>query len=211
MAAWRIGLVDSCGWHPGAAAAMRFTGGTSSPCEPVDDPTGHGTRIARVLTADRADVHLLLAQVFDRSARTSAEVVARAVDWCVAQEADLIHLSLGLTADRPVLAASISRALEAGVLVVASVPARGEVPYPAAYAGVIRATGDARCTPGQWSALDEATFGGTVTVPGGAGASVGAAHVTRELTLATGPCDWVTALATLTARARWRGPESRTG
>ena len=207
---WRIGLVDSCGRHQSASAARRFTASTSSPCEPVNDPTGHGTRIAQILTADRTDITLLLGQVFDRSARTSPEAVALAIDWCRAQGTHLIHLSLGLAVDRPILADSIARALAADVLIVASVPARGAVPYPAAYAGVIRATGDARCTPGHWSMLDSTTFGGTVTMSGGAGASVGAAHVTRELTLATDPCSRSVAIETLSSRAHWRGAERRT-
>ena len=188
---------------------MRFTGSPAAASEPIDDPTGHGTRIAQVITEGRRDVALLLAQVFDRSARTSATAVAQAIDWCAGERAHLVHLSLGLAADRPVLAASIAHALAAGVLIVASVPARGAVPWPAAYPGVIRATGDARCTSGQWSMLGPETFGGLVTAVGGAGASVGAAHVTRELTLATGPCTPAVALATLAAGAQWRGAERR--
>jgi hypothetical protein len=147
--------------------------------------------------------------VFDRTPRTSVDVVARAVDWCVAEGVDLVHLSLGLAIDRPVLATSIARALESGCLVVASLPSRGEAPYPARYEGVIQGTGDARCTPGRWSMLGPRTFGGAVSASGGAGASVGAAHVTRELTRATGPCTFALAVATLATGAHWRGRERR--
>jgi hypothetical protein len=188
---------------------MRFSAELPSLSVPVADPTGHGTRIADILTDGRDDVSLYLAQVFDRSARTSVDAVARAVEWCVAEGVDLIHLSLGLSSDRPVLATSIARALDSGRLVVASLPSRGATPYPACYEGVIQGTGDARCSPGQWSALGPRTFGGTVAASGGAGASVGAAHVTRELTLAIGPCNFAAAIATLQAGARWGGPERR--
>jgi hypothetical protein len=211
--AWRIGLVDSCGAFPGAIAAMRFerAGTTVTQVEPAPDPSGHGTRIARIIGAGRSDVGFVLAQVFDESGRTAADVVAAAIDWCVASGVDLVHLSLGLAADRPVLADAVGRAVGRGTLLIASVPARGAVPYPAAYAGVIRGTGDARCRPGEVSALDAVTFGGCPSTPegGGGGASVGAGQVTRELTLATGPCSRDGAIGVLLRRSSWQGPERR--
>ncbi len=57
----------------------------------------------------------------------SAAAVAAAVDWAVAAGADLIHMSLGLAADRAVLGAAVQRAVELGRIIVAAAPrARGD-------------------------------------------------------------------------------------
>ena len=124
------------------------------------DATGHGSRVARILSEGGAEFELLLGQVFLGRAPASAAAVAAALDWAVAGGADLIHMSLGLAADRAVLAAAVLRAVGAGCVVVASAPTRGGVVYPAAYRGVIRGTGDARCGPGELSCLGPGFFGG---------------------------------------------------
>lgn len=207
---WRLGLIDSGADRVPLLAAARF-GADGGHGAAGDDPTGHGTRIARLLADARPGLELVLAQVFESGAPTSAAAIAAALDWCRAEGANLLHLSLGLAADRAPLAAAVARAVEAGCLVVAATPARGAPVYPAAYAGVIRATGDARCAAGEISRLAAATFGGCVRAgPGGRGASVGAAAVSGALV------DWVApgssyreAVRALAARARYDGPERR--
>lgn len=210
--AWRVGLVDSLGLAPGASAAMRFVrvDGGAGPADPVADDSGHGTRIAQVIGA-AGSIDWVLAQVLAGAGRTSAVVVAAGVDWCVAEGCDLIHLSLGLAADRSCLAEAIARAVGRGCVVVASVPARGAVPYPAAYPGVVRATGDARCASGELSQLGPCTFGGCPSLAGhaGGGASIGAAHVTARLVAEGAPAQRHQALAWLSRIARYQGPEQR--
>jgi hypothetical protein len=207
---WRVGLVDSGADGVPLVAARRF-GGDGGPLPVVADPTGHGTRVAALLAGHGAP-ELLLAQVFDSDRPTTAAAVAAAVDWCRAQGAGLVHLSLGLAADRALLAAAIARAVAAGCLIVAATPARGNPVYPAAYPGVIRATGDARCAPGEISRLAAATFGGCVRpgAAGGRGASIGAARVSRALidSVAAGTRAGA-AVQALAARARYDGPERR--
>ncbi len=170
---WRIGLIDSCGHWSGAADAAAFSSrGTHLDRVPTaPDPTGHGSRIAELLTSDGAPVELLLAQVFLSAAPASAAAVAAAIDWAVSGGAHLIHLSLGIAADRSVLRAAVGRAIDCGIVVVAAMPARGEGVYPAGYPSVIGGTGDARCGPGDISALGSRLFGGcAATARGGAAA-----------------------------------------
>jgi hypothetical protein len=217
----RIVLIDSCGGWPGASDAAAFAddGGHVERREPAPDPSGHGSRVAQLLTAGDAAVELLLAQVFLDARPTSAAAVAAAVDWAVAAHADLIHMSLGLAADRGVLSAAVARAVGWGCLIVAAMPARGALAYPAGYTGVIRGTGDARCAPGELSHLGDWLYGGCPRfeaarpgkTPGAVvgGASIGAAWVTRSIL--NGP-QAPTANGTvqaLTARALYQGPEGR--
>jgi hypothetical protein len=210
---WRLGLIDSgAGDRPLLAAARFRSDGVREAAG--DDPTGHGTRIARRITADRPQLELVLAQVFESGQPTSVLAIAAALDWCRAEGANLLHLSLGLAADRAPLAAAVARAVAAGCLVVAATPARGAPVYPAAYPGVIRATGDARCGAGEISRLGTATFGGCVRADaagvGGGGASVGAASVSCALIGCVAPgSSHAEALQALAARARYDGPERR--
>ena len=164
-----------------------------------------------------------LAQVFLNERAASAAALAAAVDWAADQHAELIHMSVGLEADRAVLAAAIARAVAAGCIIVASSPARGAPVYPAGYANVIRATGDARCAPDEVSCLSSGLFGGCPRfasagdTSGGmsgagvmsGGASVGAAHVTRAIISGSKRESAAAAAAALTARARYVGPERR--
>jgi Subtilase family len=217
---WRIGLIDSCGAHPRAVAAAAFVGLPPHADEQgvVADATGHGTRVANVLSGGHATIELVLGQVFVGSARANAASVAAAVDWAVSRGAHMLHLSLGLAGDRPVLASAVQRALDAGVLVVAARPARGAPVYPASYAGVIRATGDARCAVDEISHLGFWTFGAaprTHTETGGAipergGASVGAAWVTRAITYLPTGISASCVVETLSARAAYCGIERKT-
>jgi hypothetical protein len=210
---WRVGLIDS-GADPAAVRAAARFGADGGRGAAAEDPTGHGTRIARLIAAGRPDLELVLAQVFESGRPTSVAAVVAAIDWCRAEGANLLHLSLGLAADRAPLAAAIARAVEAGCLVVAATPARGAPVYPAAYDGVIRATGDARCGVDEISRLATATFGGCVRpgvgAAGGRGASIGAAAVSRALIAWVPPGSaYGDAVHALTARARYDGPERR--
>ncbi len=195
-ARWLVGVIDS-GIAPDlpVSAVRRFVDDgirvESLPSAP--DASGHGTAVARLLI-QRARAELLVAQVLDGRGRSTPASVAAGIDWAVAAGAQLVHLSLGLAADRPVLAAAVARARAAQVTVVAAVPARGALTWPAAYPGVIRATGDARCAPGEISYLGSprADFGACVafTTPEGRifkGASIGAAWVSAALVAAGTP------------------------
>jgi len=216
---WRIGLIDSCGVLRQAIARARFfTEDGEVRRGPVGlDLSGHGSRIASLLTRDHADVELVLAQVFGEPGPTTAAVVAAAIDWCVGEGAELLQLSLGLAADRQVLAEAVARAVERGCVLVAAAPARGGPVYPAGYPGVIRGTGDARCAPGEVSQLGRATFGGCPRYGGvgqracGQGASVGAAEVTRALIEVAESRITSAAVAALARRASYHGPERHTG
>jgi len=246
---WRVGLIDSCGGLEGIddaaleqassvadAAAFAARDGRVERRETVADPTGHGSRIAALLLRGRS-VELLLGQVFSTLGPTSGSAVAAAIDWAVERRAGLIHLSLGLAGDRAVLRAAVQRAIDAGCILVAAMPARGAPVYPAAYPGVIRATGDARCAPHELSALRPWFFGGcprlelaSPTADGRAtngratnsrathgraegrargGASIGAAWVTHAI-LQQSPLAAPAAVDALTARAKYLGPERRT-
>lgn len=191
MAAVRVGLVDSGSreGQPAAAApivdsaafVLDEEGVRRLPATP--DRLGHGSRVVDIVHHCAPAAELLVAQVFrDRLATTAAQVAA-AIDWLVTCKVSVINLSLGLREPRSSLEAACRRALAAGVILCAATPARGEPVYPAAYPGVLRVTGDARCGRLEFAALAaaHADFGAHVRpLDGsldGAGASMACAHL----------------------------------
>ena len=220
--AWRIAIIDSGvgpSDQPSVWSARRLIGRGAQiiEAELAPDPTGHGTVVAQIIASAGVPMELCIAQVTDAEGRATPAAVATALSWALAQRVQLIHLSLGLRHDRAVLAGAIARVIAAGVVIVASTPARGVRTYPAAYPGVIRATGDARCAGEEISHLATpwADFGACAVhwSPDGRaqrGASVGAAHLTRfilaHLPPATEPAGVVRSLARY---ARYRGAERR--
>ena len=221
---WRVAVIDS-GLDPQAGVpvreARRFEDrdGQILASAAQADEAGHGTTITRIIASAERPVELLMGQVLDRHGRCTAAAVAAAVDWALSCAAQLLHLSLGLRADRTVLAEAIGRAVCSGVIVVCASPARGALVFPAAYPGVLRATGDARCGRDEIAALGtrQADFGACVIsdVPGSSvarGASVGAAHVSRHIVSHVEPgSSPVTVRAILAARAAFQGPERHAG
>lgn len=154
--------------------------------EPRADPIGHGTVVAGIIAAAARPPQLLIAQVLNERGRCTAAVLAAAIDWALAERAQLLHFSVGLPQDRGVLRGAVERALASDVSIVAATPARGGPAYPAFYPGVIRATGDARCTEAEISELGtpQADFGACPRHESNPtrvsrGASIGAAHLSR--------------------------------
>jgi Subtilase family len=221
--AWRVAVIDS-GVGPSDRAPVRSArrfidrGAQIIEAELAPDPTGHGTVVAQIIASAGIPMELCVAQVMDAEGRATPAAVAAAVGWALAQCAQLIHLSLGLRHDRAVLSAAIAQALAVGTTVVASTPARGVRTYPAAYPGVIRATGDARCGRGEISHLATpwaADFGACAVHHGPdghaqRGASVGAAHLTRFILAHLSPSTPAAAVPqSLAQRAKYQGVERR--
>ncbi|MDH4581844.1 peptidase S8 and S53 subtilisin kexin sedolisin [Pseudomonas sp. BN415] len=178
-----VGIIDS-GFAPEQGSrvvlARRFwlEGGELLDGETQPDALGHGSVVLDTLTRPCGPVRLCVAQVFAERWQTSPLQIAAALHWLIEQNVALVNLSLGLRNDRPVLREACVLAHTAGILLCASSPAQGEPVYPAAYPGVIRVTGDARCAPGQWSWLNspQADFGAHVAAANGvAGSSIGCA------------------------------------
>lgn len=217
----RVGLVDS-GLPRGAAAERLVLGcgfrlGADQEVAPgiaEPDALGHASAVARAVLAACPEARLVVAQIFFARLVTTAAQAAAGLDWLARQGAAVVNMSFGLAADRAVLRDACARAAARGVVLVASAPARGDPVFPASYPGVIRVTGDARCAPGELSALDgpRADFGAPVRDGGVAGASIGTAHVTGTIAryLAEGGEAQPDAVrAHLRGLCRFFGPERR--
>lgn len=184
------------------------------------DVVGHGSAVARLVAEAAPAARLLDAQIFHDRAATTPAVVAAALRWAVARRADIAVLSLGMRSDREALRDACAEAVAAGMMLVASAPARGLPVYPAAYPGVLRVSGDARCGAGEvsWFGDGIAEYGTCSLLAQGAlpvgGASFAAARLAGLLAAALSSGDLGPGQdphAYLRARARFTGRERRLG
>lgn len=217
----RVGVIDSGGPENELEGALAFQlDGMAVTAH--GDRLGHGTAIASTIRRACSGVVITHAQVFDDRAVTSALCVAAALRWFASmEETNRMHIlcmSLGLREDRSPLREAVEMAVQAGILIVASHPARGGPCYPAAYPGVIAGTGDARCSWDQVSRLGVGLFGAWSNSPehggqGMAGASLGAArlagHIAQILSAEGRLAGADAAMDHLAQRASYFGPERR--
>lgn len=182
------------------------------------DVQGHGSRVMDAIASQASCARFCVAQVFGAQLRTQGDTVANALHWLIDQGVAVVNISLGVRQDYSALRAVCERALAQGCVLLASAPARGGAVFPASYPGVIRVMGDARCGPGQHSALGlpHADFGACVLPPDGdrrhAGASMASAHLTGRVAAwcAAGLAPELEAVwQALVNQADFRGPERR--
>lgn len=211
-----VGIVDSgvAAGFPGLIASRRFD--ADGGAQAVDDCIGHGTAITRLLREHGDEPGVLMAQVFAHTQRCSPTQIADALEWLVDCGAALVNLSVGLRHAAACLRLACERAEAAGVILVASAPARGAPVYPAAYAQCIAVCGDARCADAEISWLGSATadFGAhPFFAPGVShrgGASYAAARVSGRIARLLAAGTPATAIgASLRGQCRYHGLERR--
>ena len=217
-----VGLVDSgVAADLGARVAVESAfvlgpGGAVEQRPATVDTVGHGSSMARTILPATPAVSFVNAQVFRDSITAPPLVIAAALGWVVEQGARVVNLSFGVRQDREVLRRACAAARAAGALLFAAAPARGPSVFPAAYPGVIRVSGDARCADDEVSLLGsaQADFGAhPATIDGRVrGASAATAWLTGKVAafLAEQPGAGATSIERfLESIARYRGPERR--
>ena len=110
-----------------------------------DDLTGHGTAVAGVISAPKddsglvgiaPDAELYVVRILDDSNKAPISRVISGIDWCIANEVDIINMSFGTLYYSQILEAKISEAAQAGILMIAAAGNKGAVEYPAKFAEV---------------------------------------------------------------------------
>jgi subtilisin family serine protease len=118
-----------------------------------DDDNGHGTHCAGIIGAEdneigvvgvAPEVELYAVKVLDRSGSGYVSWIISGLEWAVANDIDVVNLSLSTSSDVQALHDAVDAATEAGVTVIAAAgnsgdgdPTTNTVQYPARYASTI--------------------------------------------------------------------------
>ena len=135
-------VLDGCDW-------VTSPTNVCIPGRGIIDENGHGTHVAGIIAAKNdgvgitgvaPDVTILPLRVLDANGNGYLSDVAAAIDYAVLNNAKVINMSLGGTADFSLIRQAVTRAAEAQVVIVAAAGnsgANGAASYPAAYPEVI--------------------------------------------------------------------------
>lgn len=133
----RVAVIDS-GVHVRHPHIGPIAGGLSvtaaGDLDPADyaDLLGHGTAVMAAIQEKSPESEYFAVRVFHRELRTRVANLLRALEWCIDQKMDVVNLSLGTTnaVHESAFAHVVSRAAEAGTILVAARDAGGQPCYP---------------------------------------------------------------------------------
>ena len=157
----RVAVIDS-----GVHAAHPHIGGVAGGITISDeldsknytDIVGHGTAVMAAIKEKAPDADYFAVRVFYTSLRTTIDLLLQAIEWSIANQMDVINLSLGTTnpAHRERFAPLISSALANGPILVSAREADGTPALPGSLPGVIGVELDWDCPREMYYAKPEA-------------------------------------------------------
>jgi subtilisin family serine protease len=103
------------------------------------DVLGHGTAVMAAINEKAPDAEYFAVRVFQRSLRTSVDVLLRAIEWCVERRIQVVNLSLGTVnpAHAERFAPLVERARAQGTVLVSAYDVEGTPSFPGSLPGVI--------------------------------------------------------------------------
>ncbi|WP_375087983.1 S8 family serine peptidase [Peribacillus sp. RS7] len=119
-----------------------------NPQEKVEDIYGHGTAVAGIIAANNntlgikgivPNIDIYSIKVLSDNGKGNIEALSKGIDWAIKNNVDLINISFGMPYDKPELKKVINKAVEAGIIIVASAGNKYGLKsdYPASYDNVI--------------------------------------------------------------------------
>jgi subtilisin family serine protease len=137
--------------HPDFGANIKHGFNAINPTALPKDDNGHGTLVAGIIAAQNnkfgiigiaPDAEIYPVKVLDKYGQGSIKDVLSGIDWCISNKIQVINMSFSILNDNPLLYSSVMKAINAGIIVVASADnsCGGKVGYPASYKGVISVT-----------------------------------------------------------------------
>ena len=100
------------------------------------DYLGHGTVIAKIISAINPDVNIYSAKVVDRGGSTLNDKLTQGLIYALTHDIDIINVSLGLPSYSDTIQDIINKLAKRGVIIVAAAGNNTSV-YPALYNNVI--------------------------------------------------------------------------
>ncbi|MEQ1949387.1 MAG: S8 family serine peptidase [Bryobacteraceae bacterium] len=140
----RVAVIDS-GVNPRHPHISGLAGGVliGESGQPEDgdysDYLGHGTAVTAAIQEKAPQADYFAVRLFQKSLRTTTDALFNAIEWAIAERMDVINLSLGTRNPAQIerFQATIARAIEEGVLLVAARQAGDDLCYPGSLPGAI--------------------------------------------------------------------------
>lgn len=137
--------------HPDFSYNIKRGYNTINPNDLPRDDNGHGTLVAGIIAAQNnnfgvlgiaPDAEIYPVKVLDKYGEGDINNIVQGINWCIENKIQIINMSFAIFKDNSILYNSIKKAVNAGIIVVASAGNSygGEVGYPAAYKEVISVT-----------------------------------------------------------------------
>jgi hypothetical protein len=138
----KVAVIDS-GINASHSHVAGAAGGVSFVSENWDDLIGHGTAVAAAIRDHAPQVDLYAVKIFDRSFATEIDILVKALEWCEANDMDVVNLSVGTAKlKHGELLKDISRRLN---ILVAPLEFVGLPAYPGSYPWVFGISADSNC------------------------------------------------------------------
>lgn len=148
----KVAVLDSgINKHPDLGGNIKEGYNAINPSEfPIDD-YGHGTIVCGVIAAQKnrfgivgvaPEAELYPVKVLDSYGEGDILDVVNGIDWCIKNKIQIINMSFAIENDNDLLRSSVKRAIDAGIIVVASAlnSYKGNAGFPASYDKVISVT-----------------------------------------------------------------------
>lgn len=129
------------------------------------DYLGHGTVIAKIISAINPEANIYSAKVVDRGGSTVNDKLTQGLIYALTHDIHIINVSLGLPSYSDTIQDIINKLAKRGVIIVAAAGNKEETMYPALYNNVISvgATDDKGNIEPYSASADVYTYG-TVTI-----------------------------------------------
>ena len=138
----KVAVVDS-GINADHSHIGKVGGGISFVSEAWNDLIGHGTAVAAAIHDHEPRVELYAVKIFDRSFSTDIQAVVKALDWCAANDMDVVNVSLATAkASHGELLREVSQRLK---ILVAPCEFIGLPAFPGSFPWAFGVHGDPSC------------------------------------------------------------------
>ncbi|WHX30764.1 S8 family peptidase [Brevibacillus agri] len=122
-----------------------------NPEQPPVDDNGHGTLVTGIIAAQNnhlgivgvaPDSEIYPIKVLDKYGNGEIADITSGIEWCIENGIQIINMSFSIERDNPQFKHSIKKAIDSGIIVVASSKNSygGTVGFPASYSSVISVT-----------------------------------------------------------------------
>src|SRR5262245_27891053 len=151
----KVAVVDS-GINAEHSHVGNVVGGVSFVSDDYKDFVGHGTAVAAAICSHEPRVELYAVKIFDRSFATQIESVVKALEWCAANDMDVVNVSLATAKnDHAALLEQPSRDVN---ILVAPSEFMGLPAYPGSFEWCFGVASDPACPRGEFRRTAAGTY-----------------------------------------------------